>query len=272
MKPRIHIPGKAKKELGQHFLTSKPALKTIVESADITPESTILEIGPGTGVLTEALLAEGAHVIAIEKDTDLIPYLEEKFESEIETNKLTLITGDIRAVLPETLPLTSGKFSVVANIPYYLTGLIFREILGGKVQPASVVFLVQKEVAERIAREKKESIASLAVKAYGNPHYVSTVKAGSFSPPPKVDSAILKIDHISRNNFVSQTHEECFFELIKHAFASKRKQLLGNLSYLGKEKASELLSVAEILPTIRAEDVPLEKWLLLSKNIATKTK
>jgi 16S rRNA (adenine1518-N6/adenine1519-N6)-dimethyltransferase len=260
-------PKYAKKHLGQHFLTSKAALNTIVEAAAIETGETVIEIGPGRGILTEALLRAGATVIAIEKDTELIPILKEMFGEAIASKQLTLIQGDIKDMLPESLGLIDGKFKVVANIPYYLTGLIFREILGGSVQPNTVVFLVQKEVAERIAKSKKESIASLAVKAYGTPRYMGTVKAGSFSPPPKVDSAILKIEHISRSHFQTEEAEKDFFEIIKHAFGSKRKMLAGNLSYLGKEEVSDAFTKIGIDLKVRAEDVPFPLWLRLVQTL-----
>jgi 16S rRNA (adenine1518-N6/adenine1519-N6)-dimethyltransferase len=129
-----------------------------------------------------------------------------------------------------------------------------------------MVLLVQKEVAERIAREKKESILSLSVKAYGAPKYIKTVPAGAFSPPPAVDSAILAIEKISRNNFASEVQEKRFFELLHAGFAHKRKLLARNLeNVLGTDTAAAMERV-DIPLKARAEDIPLRQWLVLSDH------
>ncbi|HEY6020218.1 MAG TPA: rRNA adenine dimethyltransferase family protein, partial [Candidatus Paceibacterota bacterium] len=164
--------------------------------------------------------------------------------------------GDALDYMPPT------HYKLVGNIPYYITGALLRKFLSEKRQPTTLVFLMQKEVAERIARSKKESILSLSVKAYGDVKYVKTVPRGAFNPPPKVDSAILVVDNVSRNHFTNAVHEEVFFELVKKGFASKRKMLGGNL---GKEY-SHILQNVGVSPKARAEDVPLAAWLLVSKN------
>jgi 16S rRNA (adenine1518-N6/adenine1519-N6)-dimethyltransferase len=128
--------------------------------------------------------------------------------------------------------------------------------------------LIQKEVAERIARSKKESILSLSIKAYGEPKYIKTVPSGAFSPPPAVDSAILAITNISRQNFTDAEQEEKFFALVHAGFAQKRKLLKRNLeSVLGKE-SSDILQKAGIPENTRAEDVALPQWLALSRFTA----
>ena len=248
-----------KKSLGQHFLSSTHYLSLIADTAKIKEGEQILEIGPGEGTLTRELLSRGARVVAIEKDRRLIPLLQETFQQEIAEKKLSLKEGD---VLEEEI-LLKGSYKLVANIPYYITGAILEKFLSAPLQPTNMVLLVQKEVAERIAREKKESILSLSVKAYGTPHYIKTVPAGAFSPPPQVDSAVLAIENISRNNFLSVAHEEKFFALIHAGFAQKRKLLKRNLeSVLGKNSGT-LLMRAGIPENARAEDVPLEQWLTL---------
>jgi len=236
-----------KKSLGQHFLRNPYYLGLVADAAEIKKGETVLEIGPGEGTLTHALLERGANVIAIEKDARLIPFLREKFKGK----NLEIIEGDALAYEP-----TSKKYKVVGNIPYYISGALFKKFLEAKRQPSSLVFLVQKEVAERIAREKKESILSLSVKAYGEPVYVATVPRGVFSPPPKVDSAILAVRRLSRHNFRNAAHEKKFFELVKKGFSSKRKLLKNNLGDIGP------------LGEERAEDVPLGEWLALAANRA----
>lgn len=248
--------------LGQHFLANKKVAEAVVDAAEVQKGDTVLEVGPGKGVLTEFLLKRGAHVVAIEKDSSLVAFLKERFAEEIQNKKLTLIEGDVRTALQESVP--KGEYKVAANIPYYITGELVRAFLSMKHQPTTLAFLVQKEVAERIARSKKESILSLSVKVYGVPRYVKTVRKGNFNPPPSVDSAILSIHDISRKNF-TQISEEMFFKVVKAGFSQKRKKLAGNL----KRVSSHALSVLQELGLehVRAEDVSLEGWLHIAKKL-----
>ena len=154
---------------------------------------------------------------------------------------------------------------MAANIPYYITGEIMRSFLTSKNQPVRMALLVQKEVANRVARSEKESILSLSVKAYGTPTFVKKVSAECFSPPPQVDSAILLIDTISRD-FFKDVSEERFFTLVKTGFSSKRKLLAGNLSKLtSREQVETALATCGIPAKIRAEDVSLEQWGMLTR-------
>ena len=247
-----------KKSLGQNFLKSKKALSDIVLAGKIQSGETALEAGPGTGALTEHLLAAGARVTAVEKDRRLIPLLKEKFFADIVSKKLTLIEGDILEIPISSLGLS--KYKVIANIPYYITGQFLRNFLGSETQPSDMVLLVQKEVAERIvARDGKESILSISVKAYGTPRYVETVKAGSFSPAPNVDSAILSIENISKKNF-SDFSEKKFFTILKAGFAHKRKLLSGNTGI-----PEEVLAKLGIPSKARAENLRLDDWKKLAK-------
>lgn len=249
-----------KKSLGQHFLTSEHYLRLIADVAQIQPGEKVLEIGPGEGVLTRELLSRGAEVTAVEKDTRLIPILKERFAEE----KLTVVEADALDIKPEDLGMQTGAYTLVGNIPYYITGALFKKFLTADVQPHTLVFLIQKEVGERIARSKKESILSLSVKAYGEVKYVKTVPRGAFSPPPTVDSAILTIRNISRKNFTHAAHEATFFQLVRAGFAQKRKLLRSNLEAVLGEHALERMIAAGIPEKARAEDVTLGQWLLLS--------
>ena len=249
-----------KKSLEQHFLRSRSYLNAIPDAAEIKTGDTVLEIGPGEGTLTEVLLERGARVVAIEKDSRLISFLKEKFAGKnFELTEGDALDFDI------SNQLKKKEFKVVGNIPYYITGALLKKFLSGDVQPSTLVFLLQKEVAERITRSKKESILSLSVKAYGDPTYIKTVPCGAFAPSPKADSAILRVAHPSRTYFTRSTSpsansqcEKRFFELVKKGFSSKRKILKSNLKPLLGEKA-------ETLGIVRAEDVPLKRWLALSK-------
>ena len=157
--------------------------------------------------------------------------------------------------------MASG-YKLVGNIPYYITGALFKKFLTAEHQPSTLVFLIQKEVGERIARSKKESILSLSIKAYGTPKYIKTVPAGAFAPAPKVDSAILAVENISRKNFADAAHEAKFFELVKKGFSQKRKLLKNNLG----PGYSSILQNTRIDGKARAEDVPLQMWLEISKT------
>jgi 16S rRNA (adenine1518-N6/adenine1519-N6)-dimethyltransferase len=251
-----------KKSLGQNFLTSAHYLALIADATEIAAGDTVLEIGPGEGALTRELLARGARVVAVEKDRRLIPVLGEIFKKEIEEKRFELIEADALEFDPSTL----GPYKLVANIPYYITGALIEKFLSHASQPASAVLLVQKEVAERIARDEKESILSLSVKAFGEPRYIKTVPAGAFSPPPSVDSAILSIKHISRNNFANAEQEKLFFDFLHAGFAHKRKLLRRNLEAAAGEQAAALLERADIPQDARAEDVKLEQWLGMSRS------
>jgi 16S rRNA (adenine1518-N6/adenine1519-N6)-dimethyltransferase len=152
----------AKKSLGQNFLMHAQTAERIVLAADLPENATVLEIGPGTGMLTRALLARAGKVIAVETDDELAPELTETFAEEIAARKLEILHQDIRSFNTEILP---ASYHVVANIPYYITGELMRKFLTAEHKPESMTVLVQKEVAERIARNKgKESVLSVSVK------------------------------------------------------------------------------------------------------------
>jgi 16S rRNA (adenine1518-N6/adenine1519-N6)-dimethyltransferase len=300
---------KAKKSLGQNFLKSVPALNKIIEAGEISKEDIILEIGPGKGALTTKLLEHAGIVVAVEKDRELFIYLQEKFVEKIKNKKLILLNDDIldfnvqQNVLERTLGrrdgdgqrnFSAGKFrgesenvlrnyKIIANIPYNITGAILKKFLTEKYQPILMVLMVQNEVAKRIvARDDKQSILSISVKAYGTPKLIMKVPARYFSPAPKVDSAIISIKDISRKNFIkvpivqsrtlnSLEFEEKFWEMIHLGFAHKRKKLSSNFkkkmtdAYPGGN-ASGVFGVIKKVGDKRAEDLSLEDWLELTRK------
>lgn len=258
-----------KKSLGQNFLKSGKVLGDIVRAGEVSADDIVLEIGPGKGALTEKLLETGAKVYAVEKDHDLIPFLSEKFTSYIDSGKLTLIEADILEFDPRSYKLEAKSYKLIGNIPYYITGAIVRKFLESDFQPSLAVFLVQKEVAERIvARDKKESILSLSVKAYGEPKLVAKVPKRYFTPEPKVDSAVLLISNISKKNFRNLTEEDFFF-VVKSAFGQKRKTMLKNLSGAGISKENLVFTTENLTldPKIRAEDLSIEQFLALARAL-----
>jgi 16S rRNA (adenine1518-N6/adenine1519-N6)-dimethyltransferase len=253
----------AKKSLGQNFLRSQTARRAMVEAGEVDASDTVLEIGPGRGALTEMLLATGVKVIAIEKDDDLINFLAEKFAKEIKEKRFQIVHEDILQTSAKKLKLKN--FKLVANIPYYITGAVIRKFLEEDPQPALMALLVQKEVGERIAaRDGKESLLSIAVKAYANPKYVMKVSREAFTPSPNVDSAIVAFRGISKKFFKeNKISEEQFFEIVRAGFAHKRKKLGGNLKSLKEKLNTETF---DKLKEKRAEDIALLDWAALVRN------
>jgi len=260
---------RAKKSLGQHFLKSQRSVADIVDAGDIHVDDIVLEIGPGKGILTKKLLLASRKVIAIEKDPLLVSFLKEKFETEIQEGTLDIIEKDILDFDPETLRSFNNSYKIVANIPYYITGAIIKKFLESTYQPKHMVLLIQKEVAQRImARDNKESILSISVKVYGKPHYIKKIPARFFSPVPKVDSAILSIEHISKD-FFTDIDERVFFTFLKAGFAHKRKLLIKNLENTKNNKniLKKTFSLCTISEKTRAENMTLENWKCLTKHL-----
>jgi 16S rRNA (adenine1518-N6/adenine1519-N6)-dimethyltransferase len=256
-----------KKSLGQNFLTSDYVPKKMCDAGEITNTDTVLEIGPGTGVLTKEILSRGAKTIAVEADDRAIEILQQDFSKEISSSQLNLIKGDVRKLSLDSIGLKAGQYKVVANIPYYLSGFLFRTILDSASPPSTLVFLIQKEVAERIARSKKQSILALSVSVFGKPKYIDTIKRGHFNPPPKVDSAILAVYDINHQQLPSN-QSSLFFDILHLGFGQKRKQLLSNLSSVYKRADLERIFDTLNLPQdVRAEDVELENWLNLINHL-----
>jgi 16S rRNA (adenine1518-N6/adenine1519-N6)-dimethyltransferase len=258
---------RTKKSLGQNFLMHARIAERIALSAELPKNGVVFEIGPGTGMLTRELLKLSKKVIALEADQELFEKLKEDFKNEIRAGHLELLHGDIRTFYVDALP---KGYALVANIPYYLTGEIFRMFLSAKNHPSSMTLLVQKEVARRIVGKSeargqkiKESILSLSVKAFGTPTYLFTVPRGAFVPAPNVDSAALGIKNISRKAFKTQKQEQKFFDLIHSGFAHKRKFARNNLVSAGTATQEQLDSLG-IDPKARAEDIPISIWLTLA--------
>ena len=178
-----------KKHLGQHFLKNKKILEEMARAAELSKKDIVLEVGPGLGSLTEILAARAKKVIAVEKDFDLATQLSKR---KTLPKNVKIIHGDILKISNSQLP--KSNFKIVANIPYYITSYFLRKFLEAKNKPDLMVLMIQKEVAERIlAKNGKESLLSLSVKAYAKPEIIRYVSRNNFSPPPKVDSAIIKI-------------------------------------------------------------------------------
>jgi len=247
----------AKKRLGQYFLIDENVLKTIVKAAQLQKGETVLEIGPGTGLLTERLITQGIRLVAIEFDSGFYRLLRQKFAKEIASQRLILIHGDILKINLEDLPL-SFSYKVVSNIPYQITALLLEKLLACPKKPSLLVLLVQKEVAEKIiAQPPKMNRLALMVQFYGEPQVLKPVSKGSFWPQPPVDSAILRIIP-KKFNFPASRH--LLFQLIRQAFGQRRKQLKNIFEVQWLEKA-------QIEPKLRAENLSLADWLRLAQVV-----
>lgn len=252
----------AKKSLGQNFLLDESALEKVVTAAEIPPDATVLEIGPGLGSLTRHLSRAAARVVAVELDAGILPALQEVL---VDCHNVTIVHGDILQQEMASL-ISDPGYLVVANIPYYITSAVIRHLLEAPVRPSRLVLTMQKEVAERIcAKPGDMSLLALSVQVYGAPRQATRIPAGAFYPPPKVDSAVLRVDLYPQPR-IPDDQLDTFFRLAKLAFAQKRKTLRNTLSAglrWPPETATRLLDKASIDPMRRAETLSLDEWAQL---------
>jgi 16S rRNA (adenine1518-N6/adenine1519-N6)-dimethyltransferase len=262
-----HYDIKAKKALGQNFLIDDTVLEAILNAADLKPTDTVIEVGPGLGLMTAALARRAGWVIAIELDNHLADILRENiaYENVVVINEDVLGTNPAKLLLsgPPHIPPQIQSYKVVANLPYYITQPAIRHFLEAPVKPETMVIMVQKEVAETIcAKAGQRSIMSIAVQFYGNPTIVTKVPAAAFFPAPEVESAVVKID-VFKTPPVDVANTVGFFKLVRAGFSAARKQLANSLVQglgLTKEAAQGLLAKANIDPMRRAETLTLEEW------------
>lgn len=253
------------KLLGQNFLTDRGVLKKIIEAADLSPADMVLEVGPGTGILTKELALKAKRVIAIEKDPKMVEVLREELKTFC---NIELIQGDILKTL-KTDRLKIKDYKVVANIPYYLTANLIRNLLESKRPPKEMVLMLQKEVAQRIcAKPPDMNLLAVSAQFYATAKIIKYVSKKSFWPVPKVDSAIIKIfPQTSADR--KKINAEKFFKIVKAGFSQPRKQLLNNLSKglkIEKEKITEWLLKNKISPAQRAETLTIEDWTNLCNS------
>ena len=255
-----HLGRSARKSLGQHFLIDDVVLKDIVTAAELSPADTVLEIGPGLGVLTRELAGRVGRVVTVELDDNLAASLKKEMAPY---GNVTVINESILKLEPASLVSGHSGYKVVANLPYYITAAALRHLLEASQPPALIVVMVQKEVAEAIAAALgKLSLLAVSIQFYGRPQIVGYVPASAFYPVPKVDSAILKIV-LNRRSVVAVPDREGFFRLVRAGFSAPRKQLAGSLANgLGvpKERVVALLREAAIDARRRAETLSLEEW------------
>lgn len=260
---------RARKGLGQHFLISDKVLEAILAAAELDPADTVIEVGPGLGIMTRELAKRAGWVIAIELDNRLADIL----RKTLPYDNIVILNEDVLGTDPKKLlqgraprfPAALRSYKVVANLPYYITSPVLRHFLEASVKPDLMVVMVQKEVAEAIvAGPGKRSVLSISVQFYGRPSIVALVPAASFYPAPEVDSAVVRIDVYPRAPV--NVDEEGFFALVRAGFTAARKQVANSLAQglkLPKPEVLTLLEKADIDPQRRAETFSLEEWATL---------
>jgi len=247
------------KKFGQNFLENDEALKKIVESLEIEEGDVILEVGGGSGNLTKEILKITDNVIVIEKDRRLI----EGLRGLSNGSNYKVVEGDCRDVLAGIVE-NLGNYKICGNIPYYLTGQLLKIIQELKKSPQSVVFTMQKEVAERIVGGKKENQLSIITKLWAVPEIVMNLKAEDFYPKPKVDSSVIKLTILSKEKRYKQ--ENNVIDLVKVGFLAPRKTLFNNLSSkFSKEAIKKALEEMNFSDKIRAQDLDVTMWINLAK-------
>lgn len=274
-----------KKGLGQNFLVDPAHRARIVAAAELTQGDIVLEIGPGPGVLTELIAEQAGRVIAVELDDRLIPFLRSRFAGQ---PHVSIVHADILKVeVGELMTKDEGRrtdagassvfgrssfagYRVIANLPYYLTSAVIRQLLESAPPPERLVLAVQREVAERmVAAPPEMSLLALGVQFYCTARIVERIPAGAFYPVPKVDSAVVRLDRRAEP-VVSGVEAEEFFRVARAGFSQPRKQLRNSLAAglgIAPVQAEAWLSAALISPQRRAETLTLTEWGTLTRHV-----
>jgi 16S rRNA (adenine1518-N6/adenine1519-N6)-dimethyltransferase len=259
---------KARKSLGQHFLIDEAILSTIIDAAELSSKDTVIEVGPGLGILTTELARYAGNVIAVELDAQLASLLQRRLAS---LSNLRVINADILKVKPSQLLGGKSKYKVVANLPYYITSPVLRYFVEASPKPSLMVMMVQKEVGQAIvAGPGKMSLLAVSLHMYSQARIISYVPSCCFYPQPKVDSVVLRFD-VLPEPAVKVRDMNGFFEVVKSGFSSPRKQLHNSLAHgLGMKPAevAPFLKQADIDPKRRAETLSLEEWAKLYDVLA----
>lgn len=260
---------KPNKLLGQNWLINPKIHEALVAAGEVTAKDFVLEIGPGTGLLTEPLAKTGATILAIEKDHNLISRLQNRFAAQ---KNVRILTGDILKFDSAGQELKRGEYKVIGNIPYYLTSRLFRVIFEEWPRPSLLVFLIQKEVAQRlVAKPPQMSLLALSIQFYSEAKIIKEVSRRNFSPIPKVDSAIIQLSPriLSAEE---QALAPVLFKLARMAFHQKRKQLISSLAAgleKGKTEVENFLRQADLDPHLRPQALTIPQWLKLSSQFSS---
>lgn len=260
------MPIHTKKSLGQNWLVNPRILDKIVSVAEITKDNVILEVGPGTGLLTKKLAEKAGKVIAVEKDRRLVPALQETLKNY---PNIEIIEADILKFNYTRYQIQDTRYKIVANIPYYITSNFLRKIFEEFPKPKLIVLTIQKEVAQRImAKPPRMNLLALSVQYYSEPEIVSYIPKNNFRPVPKVDSSIIRL--MPKSPEVELQYTQKLFNLIRSGFSEKRKQLapiLAKKLKISREKVFNIFQKEGIAPQARAENLSLKQWQRLLSNL-----
>ncbi|MBR3254919.1 MAG: 16S rRNA (adenine(1518)-N(6)/adenine(1519)-N(6))-dimethyltransferase RsmA [Clostridia bacterium] len=270
---------RANKNLGQNFLIDKDAINKIVDSADITDQDLVIEIGPGLGTLTEFLLEKAKKVICIELDTKMINILEDRFMlyKNLEIINEDVLKIDLKQLIKKEKKNNNlSNVKIVANLPYYITTPIVMKLLEEKLEIESITIMIQKEVADRLIEipgGKNSGAITYSVNYYAIPEAITEVPNTSFIPEPEVTSKVIKLV-IRKNSPIIVNNEELMFKIIKSSFMQRRKTLLNALVNNGifknKEDATKVLKELNFDINVRGEKLTLEDYAKIA-NILSKT-
>lgn len=258
-----------RKSLSQNFLVNLHAAERIVDSLNLSPDDSVLEIGAGKGVLTQFLIEKAKKVYAVELDKSLAEFLKQKFSHQ---KNLEIINQDILKVDLKKLVPTPEKIKIIGNLPYQITSPILDWLIEHKELISQAVLMVQKEVAIRMSASpgsKDFSPLSIFVQVYTKPKILFSLKPGSFNPPPKIESTVIALDILSQSK-VEPEDENLFFQIIKASFSTRRKTILNCLSSnlkLPKNKVENILSELKINPQSRAETLEISQYLKLTQEL-----
>lgn len=265
-----------REKLGQHFLKNEEILRFITSRACKDKNETILEIGPGHGELTSFLIEKvvsdhAKKIISIEKDPELFQFVTKRFEKEIKEGIFQIIEGDARILLPQISETLTSPFSLVGNIPYYLTSFLFRIISELPNKPRTSTFLIQKEVAERAcAKENDTNLLSASLGVWADTEILLYVPKNDFSPPPEVDSAVIQL--VTHGRY-TENERSSFFSLLPILFQQPRKTVLNNLKpffetkKLKKEDILLFFSSYKLKENIRPQNLQVLHIIQLAKML-----
>lgn len=260
-------PPRAKKRFGQHFLNDLNILNRIADAAEVSRDATVVEIGPGQGALTAVLAERAARVVAVEVDRDLVPLLRDRFAAD---KHVAIIEGDVLDSTPGAVLAQAGAaapYIVVANLPYNIAAAVLRAFLEGDVPPERMVVMVQLEVAKSIAaRPGSMTLLGVATQVHGEARVVMQVPPGAFSPPPKVQSAVVRIDVAPQPRV--DVPLESFFRVVRAGFGNPRKQLRNSLSFglhVKQDVVDAVLASAGMDVTLRPQVLSLDDWAAITR-------
>jgi len=260
------------RQKGQNFLIDEEVLEKIILAADLKKDDQALEIGPGIGTLTRELVLCAGRVVSVELDKKLIWVVKKELR---EFKNLEIVEGDVLRFQISDLRFKNNKYKLVANLPYNITSIVLRKFLENDNRPELMVLMVQKEVGERVVAEPGEmSLLSLSVQFYATAEIISLVSKNSFWPAPEVDSAIIRIKPFSaeeiKKRLAEDLDEKMFFRIARIGFSARRKQLQNNLANglkIDNEEIKVILEKLKINPLVRAQDLSVDLWLELAREI-----